>query len=449
MEIELYSVNDLQKLCRLCMGMGSEMYSVYDLTSLNEGGRHIQFVEMIMECSSLIVESGDGLPEAVCVDCLECLRNAYTFKQRCEKSDVSLRQLIDIFNGTKTELDEYDCIETLDDDEDVKENLLYIKNEDENDVRNCDLNNEDFESIPDTFDLETHIASHKVEKSEKNEDNYECRVCDYKSCDDNLVKEHLKLHGVSPFICNLCLMSYSTNRKYRLHLKSHYTHTVKSMYNCSACKQDVSGNDLKAHLKLHSNLLHTCTGCCKSYLTQGEFDSHQNDHVNSNLCPICGKLFARKSRLTSHMVYHDTATPYKCSVCDKSFRTKAICKKHEDIHTNEKPFICTWCGYTTKRTGDLNIHIRIHTGVKPYNCTLPGCDKTFTTSSQRNEHVRRHTGERNHICQLCNKSFLESKTLKIHMLVHSGVRPHKCDICGKYFRRKHHLVVHKAKLHGE
>lgn len=57
MEIELYSVNDLQKLCRLCMGMGSEMYSVYDLTSLNEGGRHIQFVEMIMECSSLIVST--------------------------------------------------------------------------------------------------------------------------------------------------------------------------------------------------------------------------------------------------------------------------------------------------------------------------------------------------------------------------------------------------------
>lgn len=55
MEIELYTVNDLQKLCRLCMEIGSELYSIYDLTPLNEMGVHMQLLEMIMECTSLNV----------------------------------------------------------------------------------------------------------------------------------------------------------------------------------------------------------------------------------------------------------------------------------------------------------------------------------------------------------------------------------------------------------
>lgn len=57
MEFGFDSVNDLQKLCRLCMESGSELFSIYDLTPLNEIGVHIQFVEMIMGCTSLKVSS--------------------------------------------------------------------------------------------------------------------------------------------------------------------------------------------------------------------------------------------------------------------------------------------------------------------------------------------------------------------------------------------------------
>lgn len=39
---------------------------------------------------------GDGLPNQICTQCLQSVNKAYSFKQLCEKSDVTLRNYLDI-----------------------------------------------------------------------------------------------------------------------------------------------------------------------------------------------------------------------------------------------------------------------------------------------------------------------------------------------------------------
>lgn len=46
---------------------------------------------------SQIVE-GDGLPDQICTQCLQTVSKAYSFKQLCEKSDITLRQYIGTLN---------------------------------------------------------------------------------------------------------------------------------------------------------------------------------------------------------------------------------------------------------------------------------------------------------------------------------------------------------------
>ena len=47
-----------------------------------------------MKLYPLQIESGDGLPPLICLQCVHQVSQAYTFKQQCEQSDANLRQFL-------------------------------------------------------------------------------------------------------------------------------------------------------------------------------------------------------------------------------------------------------------------------------------------------------------------------------------------------------------------
>jgi uncharacterized Zn-finger protein len=109
----------------------------------------------------------------------------------------------------------------------------------------------------------------------------------------------------SKYICNICDVAFTENRKLGVHLKSH---NKANVYKCDAC-----GNQ---------------------YSTQG----HLNDHLRS----------------------HTNQRPYKCSQCDKAFRRSSTLRIHEKIHSNIKSYLCHVCGKGFVQSGNLITHMRKH-----------------------------------------------------------------------------------------
>lgn len=56
------------------------------------------------------MKSEDRLPKLICANCTEQLKGAYTFKQQCQQTDVSLREYVKNFKSddVKTELENTD-----------------------------------------------------------------------------------------------------------------------------------------------------------------------------------------------------------------------------------------------------------------------------------------------------------------------------------------------------
>ncbi|KAJ8916253.1 hypothetical protein NQ315_016393 [Exocentrus adspersus] len=90
-------------ICRTCKGTGQPMrplptrplFSYYK----NLFPR-VRICDMLMACASIEISHNDGLPVQICGTCLDRLAAAYIFKRQCERTDVSLRQYVQIIKNS-------------------------------------------------------------------------------------------------------------------------------------------------------------------------------------------------------------------------------------------------------------------------------------------------------------------------------------------------------------
>lgn len=141
---------------------------------------------------------------------------------------------------------------------------------------------------------------------------------------------------------------------------------------------------------------------------------------SKNVCPICGKSYARPSTLKTHMRIHSGERPFQCNVCNKSFSQAANLTAHLRVHSGEKPFSCTICHKTFSQSSSVTTHMRTHSGDRPYKC--PICRKGFSDSSTLTKHLRIHSGEKPYCCTFCSMSFSQSGNLNRHMKIHEPQR---------------------------
>ncbi|XP_030596315.1 gastrula zinc finger protein XlCGF57.1-like [Archocentrus centrarchus] len=159
---------------------------------------------------------------------------------------------------------------------------------------------------------------------------------------------------------------------------------------------------------------------CTDYRTSSDHEDSSlgcNDLKKSFSCSECGKIFAYKAQLESHMRAHTGERPFRCSVCKKCFSWRGRLQKHMKIHTGEKPFSCSVCGKGFIESGNLKVHMRIHTGERPFSCSI--CGKRYAQRGNLKQHMRIHRGETMLSCSTCDKHFTWLYEINNHKCVQS------------------------------
>ena len=105
------------------------------------------------------------------------------------------------------------------------------------------------------------------------------------------------------------------------------------------------------------------------------------------LCSHCGKQFSRKSLKNECEAKHVGDARLKCSYdgCSMQFTKVQSVKKHiSAVHKKLKPHICEQCGRSFAERQHLKTHLRVHTGETPFECDK--CQKKFKFHATRNSH---------------------------------------------------------------
>lgn len=118
------------------------------------------------------------------------------------------------------------------------------------------------------------------------------------------------------------------------------------------------------HLKAKSacGLPWTCDRCGKVYATSSALKGH-TDMVHKGMkrptatCTICNKTVSSEKYLPIHVKHvHSGVKELKCDICGRSFARRYTLVTHMRTHTKEKPFKCDFCPYICAQPISLKTH---------------------------------------------------------------------------------------------
>ena len=328
-------------------------------------------------------------------------------------------------------------------------------------VRNCKFCEKEFKSVEE-------LKEHKKQYYD-GDNNLRCpeETCSaiFKVTNRTGFMTHIKIgkHGARPppvvkpreqdtgdFPCEIC--KRKTTSQSNLDIHKMRKHGVAMLRCCNFCREEFKSiEELKEHKKRYYEGDYfkcpeeKCATLIKATNRVGFMD-HLNRHWErlDFSCEDCGKVFAVKAWLTSHMLIHadPTIKPFVCNICSKSYKNKLLLRSHLQVHVNAERFKCEVCdkGYPSK--GRLTLHLITHTKEKSVGCSF--CERMFGRRGEAAMHEARvHTGLRKHKCSFCGMAFVDSNGLKKHVRIHTGEKPFKCANCGKGHNQRTNRKKHQ------
>ena len=173
-------------------------------------------------------------------------------------------------------------------------------------------------------------------------------------------------------------------------------------------------------------------------------DDSEHHHKRRNICMLqtfeercylCGKYFATKRGLNSHLTKH-TDQFYKCTLCtkEKQYTCEAAYKKHLKWHANGEiwhhcdfiyPDTQKHCGKKFKFKHHLDSHTLSHYPPSKECRIHKDCAAIYTYESERKKHKTKGVAKKIFECTPCGKKFKDFTNRKIHMLkFHHPASPH-------------------------
>lgn len=186
-------------------------------------------------------------------------------------------------------------------------------------------------------------------------------------------------------------------------------------------------------------------------------DSNDSTCTKPFGCDHCGKTFASKSRIESHILRSHEKPRFSCGECGQQFNSAIGLRRHKMTdHANIYPYSCNLCSDKFMQAKCLKRHRLMHwkssSSDKPYLC--PFCVKRCTSKVGLTKHLKygcsasdaSFSGQlySSHSCKDCGKKFQRMYNLKRHAMARHSVstKPYLCPFCGQRFMSDKKLEKH-------
>lgn len=279
--------------------------------------------------------------------------------------------------------------------------------------RDCSVCGCQFQTVE---EFKVHLQSHQHhKKSQEQQLDYSCNVCDAVFTNRNTYRRHQKEH--------ITLDGANENVK-----TTEVRKKQKALVVCKVCGQIFSSmSSFRVHKNKHLGKRYYCTRCAKSFTTTDQLQVHERSHDNKRSfeCSQCNAKFNRKSNLSRHILLHDGIKRYVCHVCGKAFVLNESLTTHLKVHQVGPLFSCDICGAKFKHENNVKHHKKIHSNVKEFKCCI--CSREFLRKRTLKDHLKVHEKGSDRVslftapvefCSLCSKGFANSNGLKRHMKKH-------------------------------
>ncbi|KAG5669755.1 hypothetical protein PVAND_000049 [Polypedilum vanderplanki] len=432
----------------------------------------------------------DFKPDLICGDCLNELKTACSFKQKCETSNQFIKNInfqtkFQIFDN-----DDNDFIDTnlFDEDYFMNENELKPDFEEllENHAKIKTESGSSFDSKGVQVESKQLIEKKKTNKNSKRS-NIKCPNCD----EDFTGPAKLILHSkefhndLKPFKCKQCARSYMNPKALKVHARSH---DEDKKFKCTDCNASFHvKSSLISHSSIHSGQKFGCEICTKTFSSLSYMRQHQATHTKTGenfICTFndCHKKFPNQLALRSHLKVH-SERKFICKICPSAFKTQQSLKIHSLKHSSgdSKLFQCHICGFATKyrqhfqdhvishsakrdlecfhcgkkfkKKTLLVLHMQTHLSQRNFICKFENCQKSFKTYNSYYAHKRKHEirNSTKFNCASCDKVFSSHSVLMAHRVIHTGEKTYLCHYqgCTKAYAHKQNLNMHLLTAHIE
>ncbi|KAF7991513.1 hypothetical protein HCN44_008884 [Aphidius gifuensis] len=452
---------NIKKLCRTCLREDGEK-----MICLFVGPADSSLAAKLTTLSCLEIWQGDELPEKLCDRCVTRAESALLFREQCRAADRALRQAIskEGYNNEKNS----DCNDTI-----VDKNNTLTKPFKCFDCNKVFLNYHELcthrrllHTLANSSFIQDQSSSSSSSSIEYNHmnivettNNFEYSTTDITCPTKNITSTTKYERPSCALYCSLCNHTFSNVNQLMNHKLSHST---ISNNNDNLNKES---NYQQSSLSVN-NKKHKCPVCGKCFDKKSKLSTHEYLHTNDRpfKCINCPKKYTSKSKLNAHMRLHTKTNIYQCKICDKVFSYPSYLKEHVKIHNqidkkskinnNNKNinsiYKCSICDKVYKYKKNLIQHIKLHNdddgggGSTNFKLSCEICHKLFSQKYNLKIHMKIHSGIKNYECKYCFKKFVEKSNYNEHLRTHTKIKPFNCLICHKTFTQSSHLKNHQA-----
>ncbi|KAG8228197.1 hypothetical protein J437_LFUL004322 [Ladona fulva] len=339
-------------LCRLCLLHKDSLVNIHE-RNVTHG--FVIAVE-ISDLLQLNVFPGDGLPDAICFDCLFDLSRFKRFKRNSHEAEVTLKYILNL-----REVDSNSSIQT---------SLTEFKEENSDgfEFQDNDVDSQTREKLFEANFLSSSASEIiKTEGIHQNQHPEESGGKETELCfneTENLPEEKVRLSKQKrDTMEKLRGMPMERTRLQRKYSNLHMAIKEENVdYDCDEGNYSSKGVD---HARMDIVSINE-DGCQGNHVQDCNVNSHSLTILMKRgfICDKCGSCFKKKIIFERHLMkYHSQKLSFSCGICCKTFLTKGGLKEHLVVHSTERPFMCDICGSTFKLRKKLLRHIRTcHSG---------------------------------------------------------------------------------------